>query len=118
VLTRREVEVLELMAQGRTNAAIASQPVISEGTVKQHVRHILRKLRAQRRFPGSTSPTAVDDLAATHLRLGSNGRPTTPRMKLVFISVGSPATKSGICWRSSPNSDRSIDLASWLPRQK
>ncbi len=39
-------------------------------------------------------------------------------MKLVFISVGSPATKSGICWCSSRNSERSIDLASWLPRQK
>ena len=49
VLTRREVEVLELMAQGRTNAAIASQLVISEGTVKQHVKHILRKLRAENR---------------------------------------------------------------------
>jgi DNA-binding NarL/FixJ family response regulator len=49
VLTRREVEVLELMAQRRTNAAIASQLVISEGTVKQHVKHILRKLRAKNR---------------------------------------------------------------------
>jgi DNA-binding CsgD family transcriptional regulator len=49
VLTRREVEVVELMAQGRTNAAIASQLVISEGTVKQHVKHILRKLRAENR---------------------------------------------------------------------
>jgi DNA-binding NarL/FixJ family response regulator len=49
VLTRREVEVLELMAQGRTNAAIATQLVISEGTVKQHVKHVLRKLRAENR---------------------------------------------------------------------
>ena len=49
VLTRREVEVLELMAQGRTNAAIGAQLVISEGTVKQHVKHILRKLRAENR---------------------------------------------------------------------
>lgn len=49
VLTRREVDVLELMAQGRTNAAIATQLVISEGTVKQHVKHILRKLHAENR---------------------------------------------------------------------
>ena len=49
VLTNREVEILELMAQGRTNAAIAAQLVISEGTVKQHVKHILRKLRAGNR---------------------------------------------------------------------
>ena len=37
------------MAQRRTNAAIASQLVISEGTVKQHVKHILRKLRVRNR---------------------------------------------------------------------
>lgn len=49
VLTNREVEVLELMAQGRTNARIAAQLVIAEGTVKQHVKHILRKLRAGNR---------------------------------------------------------------------
>jgi DNA-binding CsgD family transcriptional regulator/GAF domain-containing protein len=49
VLTDREFEVLELVALGRTNAAIASQLVISEGTVKQHVKHILRKLRVGNR---------------------------------------------------------------------
>jgi DNA-binding NarL/FixJ family response regulator len=49
LLTNREFEVLELVALGRTNAAIASQLVISEGTVKQHVKHILRKLRVGNR---------------------------------------------------------------------
>ncbi len=49
VLTRREVEVLELMAAGCTNAAVAATLVISEGTVKQHVKHILRKLRVGNR---------------------------------------------------------------------
>ena len=49
VLTAREIQILELMAEGRSNAAIATQLVISEGTVKQHVKHILRKLRAGNR---------------------------------------------------------------------
>ncbi len=49
VLTCREVEVLELMAQGCTNAKVAAKLVVSEGTVKQHVKHILRKLRAGNR---------------------------------------------------------------------
>lgn len=49
VLTNREMEILELVAQGRTNAAIAAQLVISEGTVKQHVKHVLRKLRVGNR---------------------------------------------------------------------
>lgn len=49
VLTARELQILELMAEGRSNAGIATQLVISEGTVKQHVKHILRKLRAANR---------------------------------------------------------------------
>jgi DNA-binding NarL/FixJ family response regulator len=49
ILTDREFEVLELVALGRRNAAIASRLVIAEGTVKQHVKHILRKLRVENR---------------------------------------------------------------------
>lgn len=49
ILTRREVEVLQLMAAGDTNARIARRLVISEGTVKSHVKHILRKLGAANR---------------------------------------------------------------------
>ncbi len=49
VLTRRELEVMELMARGASNADIALTLVISEGTVKSHVKHILRKLRAANR---------------------------------------------------------------------
>jgi DNA-binding CsgD family transcriptional regulator/GAF domain-containing protein len=48
-LTRREIEVLRLMAAGDTNGRIARRLVISEGTVKSHVKHILRKLGAANR---------------------------------------------------------------------
>jgi DNA-binding NarL/FixJ family response regulator len=44
-LTPREREVLELMAEGRSNAGIASQLWLAEGTVEKHVRHILAKLK-------------------------------------------------------------------------
>jgi DNA-binding NarL/FixJ family response regulator len=44
VLSRREREVLRLMAEGRSNAGIASQIWVSERTVEQHVRTILSKL--------------------------------------------------------------------------
>jgi DNA-binding CsgD family transcriptional regulator/GAF domain-containing protein len=48
-LTPREREVLGLIAAGATNSAIAEKLVITEGTVKSHVKHILRKLGATNR---------------------------------------------------------------------
>jgi DNA-binding CsgD family transcriptional regulator len=49
LLTRRELDVLEHMVQGETNADIARALVVSEGTVKFHVKNILRKLHASNR---------------------------------------------------------------------
>jgi DNA-binding CsgD family transcriptional regulator len=48
-LTPRELEVLELMVSGAKNQKIAEQLVITPGTVKSHVKHILRKLGAVNR---------------------------------------------------------------------
>ena len=48
-LTPRELDVLRLMARNKTNGAIASALVVREGTVKYHVKNILRKLRATSR---------------------------------------------------------------------
>lgn len=48
-LTARELEVLHLMSEGASNAAIGEALVISQATVKSHVRHILRKLGAANR---------------------------------------------------------------------
>jgi DNA-binding NarL/FixJ family response regulator len=44
VLSVREREVLGLMAEGRSNAGIARQLWVTEGTVEKHVRSILAKL--------------------------------------------------------------------------
>ena len=49
LLTRRELDVLRLLADGCSNRAIAEGLVISEGTVKFHVNRILRKLRVANR---------------------------------------------------------------------
>ena len=56
-LTRREVEVLRLVAQGLQNAQIAERLVLSKSTVDHHVSAILRKLEARTR--GEASAKAV-----------------------------------------------------------
>jgi DNA-binding NarL/FixJ family response regulator len=43
-LTPREVEVLRLFSQGQTNPQIAQNLLVSRGTVKIHVQHIISKL--------------------------------------------------------------------------
>lgn len=49
LLTPRELEVLRLVAEGRSNREIAQQLFLSEGTVKIHVSHIMAKLSMDRR---------------------------------------------------------------------
>jgi DNA-binding NarL/FixJ family response regulator len=56
-LTPRELEILTLLAEGKSNKLIARELNISEGTVKTHVKNILEKLDA-------TSRTEALSLAA------------------------------------------------------
>jgi DNA-binding CsgD family transcriptional regulator len=48
-LTSREAEVLRAIAAGKTNAQIAASLYVTEGTIKSHVKHILRKMGASNR---------------------------------------------------------------------
>jgi DNA-binding NarL/FixJ family response regulator len=48
-LTTREREILQLLADGMSNADVATKLFISQETVKSHVRHILAKLEADTR---------------------------------------------------------------------
>src|SRR5262249_7787513 len=48
-LSERELEVLQLLAEGRANAEIAARLVIEVSTVKRHVSNILAKLSASNR---------------------------------------------------------------------
>lgn len=49
-LSVRELEVLQLVARGLSNAAIAEHLNLAEGTVKNHMRSICRKLEVRGRF--------------------------------------------------------------------
>lgn len=71
-LTQRELEVLQLIAAGKSNREIASELVISEATVRTHVSNILGKLHLASRTQaalyalreGIASLEDVDDVAA------------------------------------------------------
>lgn len=69
-LTPRESEVLALMAEGKTNAAIADQIFVSEGTVEKHIRGIFSKLELEDAETMHRRVLAV----LTFLRLGEDER--------------------------------------------
>jgi HD-GYP domain-containing protein (c-di-GMP phosphodiesterase class II) len=71
-LTTREVEVLRLVAQGRSNRDIASDLFISEKTVRNHVEHIYSKLAVSNR-------TGASLFAVEHGIIGSFPSPTAER---------------------------------------
>ena len=49
VAARRMPEVLALIGQGKTNAEIAAELYVGEGTVKTHINHVFTKLRLRDR---------------------------------------------------------------------
>jgi DNA-binding NarL/FixJ family response regulator len=59
ILSEREVEVLRFLAKGYTTAQTSSEMVISENTVKTHVRHILNKLEVGNRAEAVAKATQM-----------------------------------------------------------
>jgi DNA-binding NarL/FixJ family response regulator len=58
-LTRREVDVLRLLADGLTNRSIAGRLFISEKTVGTHVAHIFEKLDVHTRVDAARRAQAL-----------------------------------------------------------
>jgi ATP/maltotriose-dependent transcriptional regulator MalT len=65
VLSRREREVFDLLAQGLTNRQIAQALWITESTAKVHVRHIFEKLGVKSRVEAASKAPHVADSHAT-----------------------------------------------------
>ena len=70
-LTRRETEILQLVAGGLSNKEIAGQLVITEGTVKNHVHNSLEKLHLTNRTQAAAYTVAQG--------MGIPPRPAEPR---------------------------------------
>jgi DNA-binding CsgD family transcriptional regulator len=86
-LTPREREVLALMAEGKTNAAIAKQLWLTERTVETHVSSILGKL------------------GLSHSRRRPPSRPRRPRLSARFSRLGTGVRNR----RSDPARSRQVD---------
>ncbi|MDD9874371.1 MAG: response regulator [Gammaproteobacteria bacterium] len=70
-LTRRELEILCHLSEGRSNKAIARNLDISDGTVKLHVKAILRKLKVHSRVEAAVM--AVENGLRRRIKTGGQG---------------------------------------------
>jgi DNA-binding NarL/FixJ family response regulator len=62
-LSPREMEVLRLIAQGQSNQEISRNLLISESTVKKHVRQVISKLGVSDRTQAAVRATQLDLLS-------------------------------------------------------
>ena len=61
-LTEREVEVVRLIAQGKTNRDIAEELVLSQRTVQRHIANLYRKINVHNRVEATAF--ALNQLAS------------------------------------------------------
>ncbi|WP_020497293.1 response regulator transcription factor [Sciscionella marina] len=89
-ISRREEEILLLVAQGMRNEEIAKHLVIAVGTVKRHMRNIFRKLGAESRIDAVNKAVASYDRFRLPVPRGhlANFAPPSPYRPSSWISPG------------------------------
>jgi DNA-binding NarL/FixJ family response regulator len=75
LLTQREWEVLDLLSQGASTAMIMRELDVSEGTVRTHVKHVLRKLGLHSRKEAIRYVRRVAELDPNHEDVGATQPP-------------------------------------------
>jgi DNA-binding NarL/FixJ family response regulator len=66
-LTEREVELLRLLAEGRSNKDIAQALALSENTVKYHIKNILQKLSVHNRTEAAAHAVRIGLVKNNHI---------------------------------------------------
>ena len=89
-LTERELEILRLLAAGRTKRQIAAELVISQSTVHTHTVHIYAKC-------GVSTRAGLAMFAMRHGLAARTGRPPPPRSTEQSIARGRPPAAYGSC---------------------
>jgi two-component system nitrate/nitrite response regulator NarL len=78
-LTRRELQILQLIDEGLTNKEIAQRLFIEVATVKNHVHHILEKLKVSRRGEAAARMRLVEETGSSQLLFPAGVEGSGPR---------------------------------------
>lgn len=89
-LSRRELEVLTLVAEGASNDAVAQRLVVTTRTVKAHMEHILEKVGASSRTAATTKAIEEGLLLRPPSAAAADARPSTTSRPVANVRQAAP----------------------------